>query len=122
MTFGIGDIKQISIELFGGQRIIYRKDGIERFRKMVIDPKFVKRRPVPSLRADEDSFVELLEAEDALEEVPLKKAKPKKVKTTNGYSVVPLDYGFSGSSDKSPMELAKEMQRQAEASSGMAFK
>lgn len=100
------DIAEILVTLKNGNKIIYREAGINKLKKIL------------SAQQKQIIVVETSEGEDSEEELSKKKKEPRQV--SSGYNLIPLNYS-APKNGKSPMDLAKDLQRQAEASSGFKY-
>jgi hypothetical protein len=118
----INDVDEIHVkfpESSGMKDVIYRGKGLEKFRRLIISsPAYGDSTPHVI-----DSF-----SEDEEDTGKKKKTKPKKGKdrkeqaTANGYVQTSLDYsGSQATKGKSAIDLAREMQKQAENAAGFKF-
>lgn len=127
----INNVEEILVRFADGNEVIYKGKGLEKFRRLVsASPAYgeVKgRRPqAQTLIIDEYS-----DEEEEEEPIPVKSATKKKGKAKgkakpsvgpNGYHTADLDYAPNvANKGRSPMDIAREMQRQAEQASGIKF-
>lgn len=116
----INDIEEIHVKFSedsGLKDVIYRGKGLEKFRRLVISsPVYGESTPHVI-----DSFSD--EEEDVGKKKKSKpKAKGKEQATANGYVQTSLDYSAThATKGKSAIDLAREMQKQAESASGIKF-
>lgn len=124
MDLDINQIEEVIVKYLDGQEVVFRGRGLEKFRTLVKkSPPLVKTSKPKSSKIVEELSSE--ESESSEEEAP--RPKKKAPKTVNGYNTVHLDYGGTstaavpGKSGLSPHDIAKNMQRQAEAASGIRY-
>lgn len=124
----INDLAEVQVRYNNGQEVVFRGKGLEKLRKMIkVSPPL--RTVEPKKTKQQVMVVEESGSEE--EESSEEKPRPKKTKSTpvnGGYNTVHLDYGGpkatdvgSGTKALSPYDLAKEMQRQASATSGVNY-
>jgi hypothetical protein len=119
--FDINEIEEIQVRSQEGNEVIYRGKGLEKFRRMMImSPQYGETIPEAKTST---KIVDNYSSEDDHEPSKSKKA-PKKEKSAYGYLKQDLNYSpsqVSSSKNKSAVDIAKEMQRQAEEASGIKF-
>lgn len=130
--FDINDVEEIFVRFADGREVVYKGRGLEKFRRLVsASPAYGEEVNVKATtivietNSDED--------EDAEPEPVVVKKKSTSTKKTakkksgpkvgpNGYHQADLNYAPpAASKGRSPMDMAREMQREAEKSSGMKF-
>lgn len=117
-SFNINDAKEIVVRLESGDEIIYKGKGLEKFRRlMVASPAYGEYQNVVVVEeySDEEPNIKPQRANS-------KKVSSKKGPTVgpNGYHTADLDY-TSSSKGRSAVDIARDMQRQAEKASGIKF-
>lgn len=123
MELDINHIEEIVVKYLDGQEVVFRGRGLEKCRALIKKSpplKIAITKKIPKVVEDESSE----EASESSEETPPPRAKNKKApKTVNGYNTVHLNYGDNSASTlgTSPHDIAKNMQRQAEAASGVRY-
>jgi len=135
-SFHIKDVKEITIKLHDETEMVYRgSGGIEQVRNFFasspsLKPRVQPRKPVPKKREkisthsapknrevqQEDSA----ESSDPVEEEPEVVKRPVVMAAPGGYNTITLNYA-TPKSNKSPHDMAREMQKAAESSSGIKF-
>lgn len=119
MELDINRIEEVVVKYRDGQEVVFRGRGLEKFRILV-----KKSPPLKDAKTRSPKIVEDMSSEEEHESSEEEVIPPKKkVKTVNGYNTVHLDYGESATGKKgiSPHDIAKNMQRQAEAVSGIKY-
>lgn len=112
----INDVEEVTVVLNTGQKIVYRGKGLEKLRRqMILSPGYGEGEEV------RQTVVESFSDDDSPSPVPVKKtSKVSGPKIgPNGYHQPDLNY--TPSTGKSAVDMAKEMQRQAEKSAGFKF-
>jgi len=95
-SIDINSVKKIEVKFSDGSSILFKEKGLEHFRRMM---------------AKSPAYGAAAAAEP--EEKPKKKKKSKADKSSDGYSVINLEYSKSGGS---AITAAEAMRKQAEAS------
>lgn len=127
--FDINDTTEILVRFADGNEIIYKGKGLEKIRRLMVnspaygEPKGRGRRATTTVVEEysDDSDVETPVLAVATKK---KSNKPKKGPSIGpgGYHTADLDYAPSGTNKgRSPMDIARDMQRQAEQASGIKF-
>lgn len=123
-------VSEITVVMRDGKRVIYRGKGVEKLRRLIKNSPPLKS---PSHKEKEPVVVEEYGSEDSgeisdersddssVEERRPRKSKSGKKQPNGGYNTVSLDYKTAAPGTLSPHDLAKEMQRQAFASSGIKY-
>lgn len=114
MNFNVNDVEQIQVSFLDGRPdVIYKNKGLEKFRRLMLSS--------PAL--GEDVLVVDTFSDEEPSPVPSKKATKKPSKkpsvTPGGYATADLQY--APSKGKSAMDIAREMQKQAEQNSKINF-
>ena len=127
-SLNINDVEEILVRFANGDEIIYKGKGLEKFRRLLADsPAYgeVKGRRGQNVLVVDDDYSpdDDVETRVPVEKPKTKKGKPKKGPSIgpNGYHTADLDYSTGAAKGRSPMDLAREMQRQAEQASGIKF-
>jgi len=131
MEFDINHIAEILVRYPDGTEVVFRGRGLEKLRKLMkISPPLGAAEPVKKQVVVEEASSGAEESGSEEEVRPAKKSKKKAPKSTNGYSTVNLDYTgpIAANVDTpgikkglSPYDLARDMQRQAEATSKIKY-
>jgi hypothetical protein len=124
--FDINDAEEILVRFTNGNEIIYKGKGLEKLRRLMTNsPAYGEqknRRFVTTIVEDEYSDPEDVPVSN--KPMRTKSGKPKKGPSIGpgGYHTADLDYSpSSANKTKSPMDIARDMQRQAEQASGIKF-
>ena len=115
----INTVEEIQVRYENGEEVIYRGKGLEKLRRMLLEsPAYgeIAENVGPTI-------VDTCASEEEEEVKPVKTKKSiKKPATANGYITADLNYAPNAASkSKSAVDLAREMQRQAEQASGIKF-
>lgn len=110
MNLDINNVEEIVVKYADGQEVIFRSKGLEKLRKLM--------KLSPPLHTEQSKKV-IVDEESSSEEKPKKRSKTPR--SANGYNVVNLEYGAGSKKELSPHDLAKDMQRQAEKTSGVKY-
>ena len=115
--YTIEDISEVLVTLIDGRQFIYREKGILNLKRML---------NAPSMRSKQHKEITVINNEEEEDQgnstsasEPLKRT-PERPQTSNGYNLIPLNYS-APKGGKSPMDIAKDLQRQAEAASGVKY-
>ncbi len=125
MSFDINNVEEIQVRYADGNEVIYRGNGLEKFRRMVLtSPALGEVEPVSTTIVvdtdDSDVDESNVVPQKKSSKKPSKKASaPAKATSANGYATADLNY--APAKGMSAMDMAKEMQRQAEKISGINF-
>jgi hypothetical protein len=138
MEFDLNAVDEILVKFVDGHEIVFRGRGLEKFRKLMeASPPLrglVSPKPKQIVIEEESSRSE--DEGSGSEEKPRRPTKQKTKKNASkqngGYNTVSLDYGGSPVAPNvggtpgvkkglSPHDIAKEMQRQATAQSGIKY-
>jgi hypothetical protein len=117
MTFEIGDVDEISVKLKSGDEFVYKGRGLLKLKKILAkldEPIDVKKKVVVNSNAGSS------ESEDSDSDSEKKSKKQKKIDTAGGYNKVNIKYS-SPKGNRSAMDLARDMQKQAEFGSNIRF-
>jgi len=128
-NFDINDAEEILVRFADGNEIIYKGKGLEKLRRlMATSPAYGEakdrgRRQTTTVVEEYSSGSD--DATPVLTVATKKKSnKPKKGPSIGpgGYHTADLDYAPVGTNKgRSPMDIARDMQRQAEQASGIKF-
>lgn len=115
MSFNINDVEQIQVSFLDGRPdVIYKNKGLEKIRRLMLTS--------PAL-GEEVQVIDTFSEEESISPVPAKKTTKKPTKKpsvpSGGYETADLQY--APTAGKSAMELAREMQKQAEQNSKINF-
>lgn len=133
--FNINNVEEILVRFVDGQEVIYKGKGLEKLRRLVSSsPAYgeVKGRRATQQttivdyddhQEDEDEDDDDLPPTHAQARGKAKKSSPAgPVVGRDGYHVSELDYTPKATNKgRSPMDIARDMQRQAESASGIKF-
>ncbi len=111
MDFDINDVEEIVVITKSGQELIYKSKGIARLRRIMSTPVAT----APTTRVIDSDFDE----DDHEPRVKTEKSKPTSG-GHGGYNVMHLKYEKSAEG-RSPQDIAKDLQRQAEQASGIRY-
>lgn len=117
--YAIEDISEVLVTLVDGRQFIYREKGILNLKRMLNTPpvRSKQRKEITVINDEEEDEEDQGNLASASE--PLKRI-PERPQTSNGYNLIPLNYS-APKGGKSPMDIAKDLQRQAEAASGVKY-
>ncbi|HMP28784.1 MAG TPA: hypothetical protein PKD85_04240 [Saprospiraceae bacterium] len=118
MSFDINQVDEITVHFSSESKlppVKYRGKGLEKFRRLVLSsPQY---GVVPVVIDDDSSF-----EKESPEIKPKTKKTPKHRPSANGYTHANLTYSDNtANKGKSAVDLAREMQRQAESAMGINF-
>lgn len=131
--FNINNVEEILVRFVDGQEVIYKGKGLEKLRRLVsLSPAYGE---IKGRRATQQTTIVDYDDPEEDDEEPLSHAQahaPAKGKTKkssagpvvgrDGYHVSELDYTpKAANKGRSPMDIARDMQRQAESASGIKF-
>lgn len=129
--FDINDTTEILVRFADGNEIIYKGKGLEKIRRLMVNsPAYgeLKGRGRGATTTVVEEYSDYSDAEEtpvlAVVATKKKSNKPKKGPSIGpgGYHTADLDYAPSGTNKgRSPMDIARDMQRQAEQASGIKF-
>jgi len=118
--YTIDEISEILVSLTDGRQFIYRDKGILNLKKTLNVPSRQRNNIVVINTVDPEEEYE----EEEEETPPPPKNKNQKTsdrpQTSNGYNLIPLNYS-AVKGGKSSMDIAKDLQRQAEAATGVKY-
>lgn len=125
--FNVNDVEEILVRFATGDEIIYKEKGLEKLRRLMAsspaygEAKGKQHQGITVVDDYSDSYEEDTPVKP--KKTPSKKVKPKKGPSIapNGYHTADLDYSASASKGKSAIDIARDMQRQAEQASGIKF-
>jgi hypothetical protein len=118
----INEILEIHVkypEESGLDDVIYRGKGLEKFRRLIISSPAYGECAGPTV-VEECSYDEDRSSVRSESSKKGKKTKSKVPATANGYIQTDLNYS-QATKGKSAMDLAREMQKQAESAAGFKF-
>jgi hypothetical protein len=137
MEFDLNNVEEVLVKFTNGQEIVFRGRGLEKFRKLVkASPPLQELSPPkpkqPIVVEDASSGSEDAASGSEEKPKPPRKKKGKASQQNGGYNTVSLDYGGGPIAPNvggtpgikkgmSPHDIAKEMQRQATATSGIKY-
>lgn len=129
-NFDINNVEEILVRFADGNEVIYKTKGLEKLRRLIsASPAYGESKSKATHRT---TVIDEYEEEEFEEEEPaplrsksqVSKVKAKKSPSVgpNGYHTADLDYAPAAvNKGRSPMDIAREMQRQAEQASGIKF-
>lgn len=126
MSFDINNVEEIQVRYADGNEVIYRGNGLEKFRRMMtLSPALGEVEPasttivVDTDDSDADVDAAVVTTKKSSKKPSKKASVPAKAASVNGYATADLNY--APAKGMSAMDMAKEMQRQAEKASGINF-
>lgn len=113
------DIVEILVTLSDGRQFIYKDKGILSLRRTL---NTISVKPPVTIIQEDEFEDEHSEQEDTPPRTRRGNTEGglQRPQTANGYNVVPLSY-TAQKGGMSPMDIAKDLQRQAEAASGVRY-
>lgn len=130
-VFDLDEIKEIQVRTLDGRDLVYRGAGMGKLVRLILESQrtlsrtATKKKPskVTVIEQDADSDDDNGEEEHFVKPSRTKSKASKVVNGGTGYVSTELNYTStpSGSGGKSAVDLAREMQRQAEQASGLKF-
>lgn len=127
-VFDLDEIKEIQVRTLDGRDLVYRGAGMGKLVRLILESqrtlsRTATKKPSKVTVIEQDADSDDDNGEDFVKPSKTKSKASKVVNGGTGYVSTELNYTSNpgGSGGKSAVDIAREMQRQAEQASGIKF-